>query len=135
MEYLKSIGVVAQEGENALKALQRHAKKYQWNPKTYKKHKKILEEAVASYVEEKLDDLDSMNSALEKFGLEPETSRKNARDALAALHVNIYDFEAGMYIDHGSLQALRKYTTKNNYIYPRNAAKDNGFKVFLKKLF
>lgn len=135
MDYLESIGVVVYDHENALQALKRHATMYDWRIETFRKHKQILQEEVAYNVEEQLNDLDFMNFVLDKFGYAPENSKRRARDALSGLYINIYDFEAEIYYDHGSLRNLREYTLRKKLVYPREEAKENGFKVFLKKLF
>jgi len=135
MDYLRKIGVVAKEDENAIFALYRHAEEYNWKKNTRNKHLKIVRLSVAVSVEQKLENLKYLNDILAELCMPEEYSIRQAKKAIRRININIYDFEAGVLKIHKSLGDLRFYSRKNKLVYPKKLAKENGYKVFLKKLF
>ena len=135
MDHLKRVGIIPVEGENALSALQRHAKLYKWKKETVNKHKEIICDNTLQSVEAKLSNLEMLNQLLSQLGLEPQPSKSKAKESLSKVFINIFDFDAGNYhLIHNNLNDLTKYTKKNRLLFPREAAKKQGFGGLLKTL-
>eukprot|EP00762_Andalucia_godoyi_P007506 ANDGO_00773.mRNA.1 hypothetical protein CAOG_03730 len=77
--------------------------------------------------------LEGCNKLLGDFGLPPCESITKARAELAKIHINIYDLVAGRFDKvHKSVPALRKYSVDNGLIFPKQQAKSQGLRDFLR---
>ena len=99
-------------------------------------NKKIVEEQqrVASIMEQKLNNLDTLNEYLNLFGLPKQNSKNKAIKCLKKVYINIFDMNHGFYDRiHKSKKELKKYTFENHLVFHRENAKGTLFKVFLQK--
>lgn len=145
MEYVRSIGIVPDAGENAVIALRRHAEANRWRGATIRRHMRLLQESAGDSVEEALDDLDQMNGFLRSLGRLPQPSKTQAQRILSQIYVNIWDFEAHISVwgfdgqaydsEFETLRDLRRYTKRNRLFFPKNEAKTTGYNVFLRNCF
>jgi len=98
--------------------------------------KHIEDERVATVMEHKLNDLNSLNDYLIIFGKEPQASKTKAKKLLkSTVFIGIYDLEAERYeMRHNTLNELRKYinTKKEERKFPLKIAKTKPtLKMFL----
>ena len=98
---------------------------------------------VDAQAEKLFSDLDQMVAFLKRIGVDtrPITSITKAKAAFKPIHANIYDvlvFIEDKQATHlkrfPSVSALRKYSKKHGLIYPREDAKAEGLRSFLRKL-
>ncbi len=100
--------------------------------------KRIEDERVATVMEHKLNDLDSLNDYLIIFGKEPQASKTKARNLLkSTVFIGIYDLEAKRYeIRHNTINKLREYINANEERkFPLKIAKTHPtLKAFLQHI-
>ncbi len=135
--YLLSIGVKVLPGETAKAALLRHAAEHNWRKKTLERHAQALELNLQLDLQELanscFDNLEQLNTWLMKFRMEPQTSKKKAVAALKEVHINIYDLLAERFEKKfATVSELRSYSQKNDLIFPREKAKAEGLRCFLR---
>jgi len=135
-DLLRSCGLVLGAGESPLEVLRRHARHRLWRPATLRKWERLLLPLLQVVAESAFDSLTSMNKWLIGLGLPPATSKSEAHKLLRGVYINIYDLLAERYDRKcSSLAALRKYTHQHRLYYPLAQAKNEGLRVFLRKLF
>jgi len=97
--------------------------------------KRIEDERIATVMEHKLNDLDSLNDYLIVFGKEPQSSKTKARNLLkTTVFIGIYDLEAKRYeMRHNTINELREYinTNKERKFPLKIAKKHPTLKAFL----
>ena len=99
-------------------------------------NKKIMEEQqrVASIMEQKLNNLDTLNEYLNLFKLPKQNSKNKAIKCLKKVYINIFDLDYGFYNRiHNSKKELKKYTFETDLVFPREIAKGTSLKAFLQK--
>jgi hypothetical protein len=83
----------------------------------------------------KLNDLETLNTYLERLGEPPESSKTQAIKKLKKLNINIYDFVEDHPKKFESVKELRRYSLNTNRVFPKNEAKSSALKSFLKVFF
>jgi hypothetical protein len=100
--------------------------------------KRVMREFLKAYAEDNanefFDNLPKLNECLERLGKRSEDSLTKARASLRTIHINIYDLLAGRWVVHNSVRALRKYTLSNKLVFPKDKAKSQGLRDFLRRL-
>ena len=76
--------------------------------------------------------VEGLNGLLAEHGFPPEPSKTRALAAVKAnVFVNLVDMKAGISVNHGSREALRKYTRQTKKYYPLRCAKDEALQPYL----
>ncbi|KJE92832.1 hypothetical protein CAOG_03730 [Capsaspora owczarzaki ATCC 30864] len=88
--------------------------------------------------------LQEFNKLLRFLGRSPQPSTNKACEAMSSIHVNIYDLIAAYNADNSgtfngrtfpSVKELAKYSRAKNLIFPRDKAKSEGLRHFLRHFF
>ena len=137
MDYIQNtLGITVEEGENALKAFRRHAKKEKWHQLQINQLRHELDSHVAASVQSRLpgsSNKERLMVLLKLLGVQPAgDSSTKCRAAVKNTFINIYDFEAGQYQHTFATRSqLGSYTKKKKLIFPKEIAKQGATKFLL----
>ena len=84
--------------------------------------------------------LETWNSWLVRFGLEPAVSDADAKRKFRTIYCCIFDIIDGIFNDFGGIWKLRNYILRNKLFFPKKDAKDRQRKggrvdVFLRQIW
>jgi len=102
-----------------------------------KRHKRSLQlNNIVSTANKAFNNLEQLNTWLNKFGVDAQPSITKAVNLLQTIHVNIFD----LLQDHfdkrfSTVQDLAAYSASNKKLFPRERAKAEGLRAFLRKLW
>ena len=100
-----------------------------------KRHRRqVAFETHAANANKHFDNLDQLNAWLVQFGKQPQRTKTQAVKALKSVHVNIIDLLEGRPKLFSSVTQLAAYTRHSEKTFPRERAKTDGLKVFLRHL-
>ena len=83
-------------------------------------------------MEQKLNNLDTLNEYLNLFKLPKQNSKNKAIKCLKKVYINIFDLNYGFYNRiHMTKKELKEYTFENDLVFSRKIAKGTSLKTFL----